>query len=320
MSVSKATKKQHFVPQFYLRGFANANDRLNVYDKQTKKSFIDTVGQVGQQRFFYDIPELSKATQKQLLEQWFQMFEGAAAESIRKIISVEGEYTIANPDRKILALFIAVQFMRTPEFRKHVGEIAEGIAYAFSQLHLDAKGIKAVAREDFTINANSALLQAQSLLSPDSVDEMAKELYANVWLILKNETNDLLVTSDHPVVIGNFTPDSSIGLISYGAKVFFPLSTNHLLLIMDRDYISQYTNFEATDGALLSSNLATWFHEANQHQYDQCQRFIYTADGKIVKGIALSEKLRGTYNPSKQLEVSSFPVSRQQIIIRARRR
>ena len=50
-------KNQHFVPQFYLRRFADSNEHLFVYDKRTDKSFPNNVKNIAHESYFYDIPK-----------------------------------------------------------------------------------------------------------------------------------------------------------------------------------------------------------------------------------------------------------------------
>ena len=47
-------KKQHYVPQGYLRRFANTRGQLYVFDKYTCRSFVSTVHDVANINYFYD--------------------------------------------------------------------------------------------------------------------------------------------------------------------------------------------------------------------------------------------------------------------------
>lgn len=59
------TKNQHYVPQSYLRYFANSKEQLWVYDTKDKKSFKTSIRNIASERFFYDIEELDKTTGKE---------------------------------------------------------------------------------------------------------------------------------------------------------------------------------------------------------------------------------------------------------------
>src|SRR5579885_3315540 len=51
-----AKKKQHYVPQFYLRKFADKFGGLFVFDKARHKSFKSNVRDVGNEKYFYKLP------------------------------------------------------------------------------------------------------------------------------------------------------------------------------------------------------------------------------------------------------------------------
>src|SRR5437867_4018199 len=50
------TESQHFVPQFYLRGFADLSERMFCYDKVAARSHPTSVSAAAQERYFYEIP------------------------------------------------------------------------------------------------------------------------------------------------------------------------------------------------------------------------------------------------------------------------
>ena len=51
------TRRQHYVPQCYLRRFCKGGERLFAFDKTTRKSFPTRVADIALQRDFYDLPE-----------------------------------------------------------------------------------------------------------------------------------------------------------------------------------------------------------------------------------------------------------------------
>ena len=53
-------KRQHYVPQVYLKGFANITKKkhlLFVYNKENKKSFKCNIKNIGQENYFYSFQE-----------------------------------------------------------------------------------------------------------------------------------------------------------------------------------------------------------------------------------------------------------------------
>ena len=67
-------KQQHFVPQCYLKNFANEEHRLFVWDKIKKASYPSHVKNIAQERYFNDFPdsllpdELRDKTKSQVIE------------------------------------------------------------------------------------------------------------------------------------------------------------------------------------------------------------------------------------------------------------
>jgi uncharacterized protein DUF4238 len=66
--MQKPKKRQHYVPQSYLRRFADENDRIWTFDKVTKKSFLSNVSGVACRPYFYDFDEESFARAKARIE------------------------------------------------------------------------------------------------------------------------------------------------------------------------------------------------------------------------------------------------------------
>src|SRR5947209_7784559 len=50
------TENQHYVPQFYLRGFTNDGGRMFCYDKVADKSYPTSTTAAAQEPYFYEIP------------------------------------------------------------------------------------------------------------------------------------------------------------------------------------------------------------------------------------------------------------------------
>ena len=121
------TKKEHYVPQAYLKAFARGG-QLNVFDKTTGATFTSNIRDAASPRFFYDIPELDEATGvSQTLEKFFQPCEDEAAcvlDALRSSLG-SGEFvTVTEAQRIDLSLFLALQMIRTPEAREHFVQLS----------------------------------------------------------------------------------------------------------------------------------------------------------------------------------------------------
>ena len=54
---SRENRKQHFIPQCYLKHFSSNKKNLFVYDKKSSKSFSSPIGNIAYKEFFYQLPE-----------------------------------------------------------------------------------------------------------------------------------------------------------------------------------------------------------------------------------------------------------------------
>lgn len=63
-------KRQHYVPQFYLKQWHNekSDEQIYVYDKERKKSFSTNIKGIASSNYFYDYPELTEEQQKEFIE------------------------------------------------------------------------------------------------------------------------------------------------------------------------------------------------------------------------------------------------------------
>ena len=138
-------KKQHFVPQCYLKWFADENQQLYVFDKFACKSFKARVADIAQKHRLYDflqegdeaVPSTSDSDGDIVFSLKFKD-EMPDSQSVEHALSkLEENYAAAFGDMQqiiakrkpltreqkyILSHFIAVQWRRTPEYRKSLIE------------------------------------------------------------------------------------------------------------------------------------------------------------------------------------------------------
>lgn len=276
-------KKQHFVPQFYLRGFAPSG-ALFVFDKTTQRVFRSAVENAACETYFYDIPEVDNEIGiDQFIEHFFQPVEGAAAKALGDILDrrLSGTLTaITDAERGDLAIHLALQTMRTREARiQHIEMHTKVIEMRF-RAFLEANHSD-LAGADLQIEANKEIepaLHAMVLLNPDLMEQMAWILFRHIWVLAPNPTGAPLMTSDHPVVKQPHEKHplfSTNGYGSVGIEIAFPLAPDLLLLLYDRVRFGEH--LEAADGKVVGP-----LAEANVLFYNSLQvrdsaRFLYSA-------------------------------------------
>lgn len=62
------TKKQHFVPQFYLNKFTDTQGNIHVFDKPQKKTFVSNTRDIANESYFFDTDDDALAAMIKVIE------------------------------------------------------------------------------------------------------------------------------------------------------------------------------------------------------------------------------------------------------------
>lgn len=120
------TKRQHYVPQFYLRQFEDESGFLWVYDKQDRKAFKCRSEKICQEKLLYETrweganERLGKYVLPNDIEHLFSEKEGKYAQVISRVLKVctpqqNKNALICNSDEKrLLAEFAVNLYVRNP--------------------------------------------------------------------------------------------------------------------------------------------------------------------------------------------------------------
>lgn len=124
--MSEKVKKQHYVPQFYLRYFATpetahfeGNDRarmrIHACKKEGGKRLVNQlIANVAAENYFYDLPN----DDEQMIEKWLgRDVEARVGPIYKSVVDSETTNALAYSDMHTLALFLAIQYHRTRKFR-----------------------------------------------------------------------------------------------------------------------------------------------------------------------------------------------------------
>ena len=126
---NKKTVRQHFVPRSYLRRFKDGSGALWMYDKTNRRVVATGEDVVAGERSFYDYPADSlkdggaeKWAEAEMGERIMQAFE-RELERVLKLLLSEGPHVGISLDLRYPAAFsMAIQYMRTPSFRRDLAE------------------------------------------------------------------------------------------------------------------------------------------------------------------------------------------------------
>jgi hypothetical protein len=256
---TKVTKRQHYIPQFYLKGFSQDNSHIFLFDKlaPTDKQYrYQTTENIAFENHFYTYEAINH--KKEDLEDIFMQIESQAAEIIRKI---DNNYIIDEQDKADLSLFISFLWVRTPAYKKQSlgaqGKLAEKIMRM--QLALTPKPIikrfynQQHGRDptdaeindylDFAKNPNRSRLVVdfpQGYWIKQILDmalEICPLFQMMNWDIIHSNQKFSYITSDFPMLLippKVHNPHYGVGLVTLGSRKIIPLNSHLCLVLYDR--------------------------------------------------------------------------------------
>lgn len=243
-------RRHHFVPQFYLRRFADGDGRLGVIDLHKPKARrTATVGDVAVIKDFYTVVH-TKGHDTTIVESVLAEIDGQAARLISRV--AHGVIPLAGLDRFHFSLWLAMQAVRGPGPRRQME--AFGATMAKFEIAMGAtreRARRTLAERDGAEPSEAqieALLEAARRGAP-GVDIVVPQnalvpamlklgfdtgvfLYERQWTILHTEAPGVL-TSDQPIALytepQNRQPFEGIG-IATADEILVPLDRSHVLV------------------------------------------------------------------------------------------
>ena len=232
-------KLHHWVPQFYLRRFADPDGRIWAWDRRRDLIFPAGSKQIAGERHFYRMPELAKLGSDPLtMEKQLADLESNAAAITHKWLGCVRDMNpgdrmeIPVEDRETMALFIALQFYRTKDVRE--------LLAAFDE----AGGFITSPTEDGVRRNHMAALWTE-----DFYRSLVDRIERGAWVFGHNGTATPFMTSDNPVAFrtGDNTKWLRVALDSVGTYTVYPLAPDVLMYSFPDDPI--YKNLKKFDGA-----------------------------------------------------------------------
>lgn len=312
-------KKQHYIPQFYLKNFSQDNEHIYIYDKKVgdKGEFrYQTTVQIAHENHFYTIR--TKRGTKENLEDLFCQFEGDAAKIIDK---VRKERRITTEEKEKLALFVAFLYARTPTFKTRtetmhskMGEKISRMMFKVAPRTMLKKFFKEKEGKDFSDEEIDNLVDfatnpKRSKIRFDFPNEYWIKIMLNIatdiapaffgmnWLFLFTKRPYAFITSDNPFLLvppENYDRFWGVGLLTPKARKIIPLSSDMCLMMGDLSENPVVVHTE-TD--------KKFFRQVNEHLMLECDRFCFSPDrGKL-------QKLVKTLKPYNLPEIEKISVS-----------
>jgi hypothetical protein len=220
---AKWKRREHYVPRFYLNLFGES---LFVFDKQTGNVFSTTSKNIAFEGGFYDLDPLID------LEGQIAENENLMRDGLNELVDKINPVAISPTARIRVSLFIALQSVRTKEFRASIKEMGGKMMTELVKSNPQFKNLdfKVIMKDEL-----AQVLQAQTIVS-DAVPQFGYIIGNSVWTLLLNRTKVPFWTSDNPVALYNpidYGEMGGLGFAVRGIQTHFPLSSKLLLLALD---------------------------------------------------------------------------------------
>lgn len=221
MDQSGIAKNQHYVPQFLLRNFTYRKHQIHVFDKKTDKQFSSHTKNVASENGFYNF-SIDRSGTKYTLETSLSKLEARATTIINSVIANKSLNQLADDDRIDLAFFIAVQVVRTKDFRENFKDMS--------------RQFTSVINERFGLEFDTSNMESEEYLKRYTAESLLKikddflpHFLDKVWVLYEAPKGESFLISDNPVSMYNSLPNrfggSNIGFAVKGIEIYIPISS-----------------------------------------------------------------------------------------------
>lgn len=226
-------KKQHYVPQFYLRNFARKDNKFTIIDLKSNR-IIESAPCKDQcyENYYYGNDEE--------WEEELGRIESLASVVIQKIINSDNYYPTLD-EIKILKKYILFQRNRT------IGNTDNMLSAELEILETSFKNLS----YKFSDNVLSAVKKEYKNKEKPELPQKMLELITKVvnviddldFIIINyNTTKNKLISSDNPAIFYNFFSVHSIGFLSAGLIILLPINESKIIVLFDSKIYPKYKN------------------------------------------------------------------------------
>lgn len=290
---TQKTKRQHFVPRSYLSRFCDERQQIWTYDKFERRSFKTSIWNVAQENYFYEASvgeaDIEAGVDPQIFEKLLGKIENLYKAPIDECLANLSEVGARYAQLVTLAHYVAIQWMRTKEYRETVVDLHMETMRSFAEELIEKNwpGKAKALKPSIKVSPNcDAALHLVHLFSNDSIKCVADYLAEYIWIVGLSDHNHPFVTSDHPVVRRANCRDELgplVGLRCPGVEFAFPLAPNAILLMLERTYFGRLADNHCQ--AVRFSEEQVLYCNSLQVKKSYRQVFSSKSDFSFVEGI-----------------------------------
>ena len=227
-------KKQHYVPNFYLRNFA---DNKQIWEFNKSDDFIrrTSTAKVAVEPWFYDFQDQNG--EEQSLEYDLGKIENESAPIIAKIIKTESLDWISDKEKQALAFFVSIMQLRVKISQYHIKNLNDDLRKKLVERGTDPEMVLPEIDDE---TARLAVLDHLKLAR-----EFSPIILNKKWILQKAPSGNFIYTSDNPVVLNNNFKNGSnpnLGLEQLGIEILLPISPQLSLLMLCEKTFGAFEN------------------------------------------------------------------------------
>ena len=215
-------KIQHYVPRFILKNFSDGKKlQVWVFDKKTGNQFKTHIKNIASESGFYNFNFKGESL---TIEPSLSDMEAQASEILKRILAERNISILRDEEKLVLSRFIALQFVRTRQWRELIKNVSKEMKKTLKERGLDPE------EDDNFREINEIDAKLQQVRSILKVDEFTPHFYSKKWVLLKANNNNPFYISDNPIALQNmfdYGPYGNIGLAVKGIEIYFPISKTY---------------------------------------------------------------------------------------------
>jgi hypothetical protein len=229
----------HYVPQYYLKGFSAAKEELLwVYDKLDRRKFRTQVKNIANENRFY-----SPAIERYLAN----VIEGPANSVLK---AIREKNLLTDDDKRLLAEYMAVMWKRVPQGKQLFRDTAPAVAQKLSARYdsdLDTVASSEPDKAAFVVKRRAEIGEIikkysedppkdiwLDIIPPERSPHVVAAIKTMTWTFLTFEEEPAFLTCDNPLFYFR-----SIGVGNPDSEISFPISCHVTLLATWRSDLCQ---------------------------------------------------------------------------------
>jgi hypothetical protein len=224
-----AGEQQHYVPRFLLKNFTyGKKPKIFVYDKSNDKRFQTNIKNVAAENGFYEL-ELEDSVLT--LEPGLAHLEANTSGIIEKLVKEKTVKALNEHEVVILAVFLAVQFVRIKEHRLRFEHLGKLFAQKLRDMGATEENIVEVTRGPVGVPEDK-LIGFKSVLG---AKEFVPHFLNKVWVLFETTRKHPFFISDNPITLHNevdYGPYGNLGLAVRGIEIYLPISSTLCLALL----------------------------------------------------------------------------------------